>query len=179
MKIIVLVFSLVPILTSNAYSNSKKCGTSGTLQERIRNCDFKKDRFQLVTRTKPSGETYLDTKTNILWSDSSPEILNHSEAIDYCHDLNEQYSELLNVKWSLPTKDDYLTIHGGAQRNLPNFGLTNSRLEGRNSSISWSSTDYENNPDEAWAFGFGLLATSPKEVEGKGIGVARCISKVD
>jgi len=89
------------LMTTHSFAKST-CGLNGDIDHRVEDCKESNHHFDLVTRFENGDEIYLDTKTNLIWSDRyANKIMNYRVAEDYCHDLN-----ILDLSWRLPEVDD-------------------------------------------------------------------------
>lgn len=88
----------------------RPCGLNGPIEERMEDCSYQmKQKFNmvLVTRTEELKEVWLDVINNILWSDRLPSRMSYSMATQACKNVTGEMGYLDELKWRLPTGDEY------------------------------------------------------------------------
>lgn len=94
------------IIAFNASANTP-CGKEGSLEDRIKSCNFSKDSFVLVVRDEKGTEIYKDTKSGLIWSDRLPGDFNHYGSQKACGDDVAELQILKDVKWRLPSINEF------------------------------------------------------------------------
>lgn len=118
MKSFIFVMTL---FVSSAFAASP-CGKEGTIDERIKNCNFAKGEFVLVARDDKGLEIYKDSKTGLIWGDRITTDFNHYGSQMACNrDLRE--AELLkDVDWRLPSVREFeVAASHGMKDSLPHM----------------------------------------------------------
>ena len=88
---------------------SRPCGLSGSIEERIKDCNQTKGTFSLVTMTDNGIETYKDMKTGLIWGSRILTDFNHYGSQKACSDDVSGYQSLNSLKWRLPTIREFET----------------------------------------------------------------------
>jgi hypothetical protein len=118
------------------------CGTNGSVQNRIKHCNERKDNYALVARTVEEKEVWKDLITGLVWSDRLPSIMNHYNAEKACNAGLAEVAGISGVTWRLPSKEEYEEAEkNGIRRALPNMNYW-----------FWSSSVLRYNSDGAWLF---------------------------
>lgn len=111
-------------LVENESSQEEKlpCGLTGSIDERIKDCNSVKGWFALVTRTENLKEVHMDSKTGLLWSDRLASTMTHYNAEKVCSAKLEEVGKINEVEWRLPSKEEYVgaNMHG-MRISLPNM----------------------------------------------------------
>jgi hypothetical protein len=106
------------LLSSSAWS--APCGSEGSIDERIKNCNFIKEQFVLVARSEKGLEIYKDLKTGLFWGDRISTDFNHYGSQKACSDDLLEAALLKEVKWRLPTLREYeVAASHGIKDSLP------------------------------------------------------------
>jgi len=117
MKIIALLF----LFATSAFA--KPCGTEGTLEARIKECNFAKGEFVLVARNDKGQEIYKDTKSELLWGPRISYEFNHLGSAKACDDDLVEAKLLKDLKWRLPTISELEQVFArGMKESLPDTG---------------------------------------------------------
>jgi hypothetical protein len=96
------------------------CGTAGTLEERIKDCDEAKGDFVLVSRDAKGGEIFKDTKSGLIWGDRISTDFNHYGSQRACSSDAFDPGTLKDLKWRLPTVKEFQTAAShGMKNSLP------------------------------------------------------------
>lgn len=82
------------------------CGLTGSVDERLKECNLTKGNFSLVMKTDGGLEVYKDTKSGLIWGDRIGFEFNHYGSQKSCGDDNPEAS-LLPLKWRLPTIKEF------------------------------------------------------------------------
>lgn len=122
------------------------CGLKGSVDERIKDCSYQltseNEGFILVTRLNNFKEVYKETKTGLLWSDRLLNKMNRYNAQKVCKADLEEFADLSNVKWRLPSIDEYHEAQkNGISKELPNMNHW-----------FWSSSVHRSHSKDAWLF---------------------------
>lgn len=91
---------LLLLMIQNAFANP--CGLSGSVDERMKECNLVKGNFSLVMKTETGLEVYKDTKSGLIWGDRIGFEFNHYGSQKSCGNENPE-ATLLPIKWRLPT----------------------------------------------------------------------------
>lgn len=91
------------VISSATYANVSPCGLEGSVEDRIKSCNFIKENFALVARTDKGLEIYKDTKSGLIWSDRLTMDFNHYGSQKACGDEIPDAQILKDMKWRLPT----------------------------------------------------------------------------
>jgi hypothetical protein len=150
------------VLTTVSAIAGGPCGPKGTVDERIKDCGFhEKEGFQLVTRTANGIEVHMDTRTKLLWSDRLEKRMDFNQAKKACQPNIKEVAGIRNVKWRLPSFDDwrnandYSTIEpAGIRAALPRMFEPSFTENGwrRVDNAFWSSTVSTVNPAQIRTF---------------------------
>lgn len=114
-----MVFLFLLFGVSFHASSASSCGLSGTIEERIKECDQTKGHFALILKTEVGIEVYKDMKTGIIWGDRIGYDFNHFGSQKACGYENPEAGPL-PLKWRLPTiKEFELAAAHGLKNSLP------------------------------------------------------------
>lgn len=93
---------------------AKPCGLTGTIEERIKDCDQTKGDFVLVSLTEKGQEFYKDSKTGLIWGSRIATDFNQFGSQKACSDEVSGYEVLSSLKWRIPTIKEFeqAAIHG-------------------------------------------------------------------
>lgn len=98
---------------------AQPCGKEGSLEERIKQCNFAKGEFVLVHRNEKGHEVYKDQKSGLIWADRISTDFNQYGSQKACADADEF---LKDFKWRLPTINEFKTAAThGMKAALPNM----------------------------------------------------------
>lgn len=99
------------VLTISINASANYCGQSGTIQERIADCNDSSSGLSLVSEDIYGQKVWKDMDSKLVWSDllnnhnsiatGNGKGVHYSEALKACNNLNLMDSK---IKWSLPTK---------------------------------------------------------------------------
>ena len=99
------------------------------------------------------GNFVIDTKTKLMWSDSSEIFLNWSNALAYCNDFNRTFSingeNFLLDNWRLPNHNELITLVDYNKTNHA-FPSAFKFLAPLNTSTYFSSTTYIKDTSKAY-----------------------------
>lgn len=130
---------------SSSRLNKKICGLLGGVEDRIKNCDFKKNGFALVTRTEEGIEIHKDLESGLIWSDRLPSTMSHYDAMKACKFVHEEVAGIEGRMWRLPSIDEYKEVERKRIReSIPNMNY-----------MFWSSSVREGMPRFAFLFSGG------------------------
>ncbi len=94
-----------------SYAQTAPCGSKGTVKERIRDCSSQlsssNNSFVLVSRTKDLKEVYKQNSNSLLWSERLPSAVPYLQAAVTCHGDLAEVAGLNELKWRLPTLEEY------------------------------------------------------------------------
>jgi hypothetical protein len=117
MKKIILGLAL---LSSISAFGSQPCGLTGSLDQRIKDCDQRKEGFVLITRTHDGREVNQEIKSGLLWSGVLGEYI-FEEAKIACMRLKSA-ADITGRTWRLPTIKEYEAADkSGIRTALPNM----------------------------------------------------------
>lgn len=105
-------------------NNKRKCGITGTLEEKIESCsyvDSGKQNFVLVMRDEKLSEVWLDRATKMLWSDRIPEKMDFERAKLACETYAQELGDLRTFEWRLPQASEYQNYGESLLSILPNM----------------------------------------------------------
>ncbi len=90
------------------------CGQEGSVDDRIKNCNFAKGDFVLVARDDKGLEIYQDTKTSLIWGDRITVDYNHFGSQKACSEDLAEAQLLKTVHWRLPNVHEFevASTHG-------------------------------------------------------------------
>lgn len=109
---------LIMILAGHTWA--KPCGLEGTIEERIRNCNFSKGEFVLTVRDEKGTEIYKELKTGLFWGDRIPTDFNHYGSQRACNNDLLEDKLLKEVKWRLPSIREFeVAASHGMKESLP------------------------------------------------------------
>lgn len=118
MRYLVLLF----LFFTSSLMAASPCGTEGSIEERIKNCNSTKGSFALVARDEKGKEIYKDLKSNLLWGDRLSVDFNHYGSQKACTDGIAEAMMLKDVKWRLPTIHEFeVAATHGIKAALPNM----------------------------------------------------------
>lgn len=101
---------------------AKPCGLTGTIQERIKDCNITKGNFVLVVQTENNLEFYKDLKTGLIWGSRIISDFNHYGSHKACDEEISGYQILSSLKWRLPTIREFeVAAVNGMKASLPNM----------------------------------------------------------
>lgn len=109
-----ILFVLLFAITSQA--GDRSCGLVGDLETRVRSCSTregaKKGNFTLVTRMASAlgPSIYLDTVTNLLWTDINASVLPYDVAKDDLCASGKYLTGGIDSNWALPSVDQYIQV---------------------------------------------------------------------
>ncbi len=93
------------------------CGSEGSIEKRVKDCDYKKEGFALVTRTKDSEEYYLEVSTGLIWSERAPYKVDSMGSHYLCTHIDRWTSGFIDnwtlsnftegIAWTVPTVQQY------------------------------------------------------------------------
>lgn len=152
--------------------NNRPCGETGTLEEKIEACSYVqigKSNFVLVTRDENLIETWLDTKTKLLWSDRIPEKMNYERALLACDFFALELGDLRDYKWRLPSAEEYQYYGEYLINVLPNMTRYSESYWFWTSSIKGRSVKTYNGLD-------GQIGWNP--FKGSRLGSVRCVAEL-
>lgn len=96
------------------------CGKEGSIEERIKSCNFAKGDFVLVVRDEKGLEIYKDTKTGFLWGDRVSTDFNHYGSSKACSNDLPESQLLTKVRWRLPSVREFeVAASHGMKEALP------------------------------------------------------------
>ncbi|MGE3611505.1 MAG: hypothetical protein AB7I27_18075 [Bacteriovoracaceae bacterium] len=128
---ILLIFSLLLWSFISFGRTQHICGVSGTLAERIIDCSSEiqtSSNIILVTRISDKGraiEVYVDSDSGLIWSDVLAQKMSFLEASTMCKKHLVEQGGLTDLKWRLPTKDEFEAANvSGVLYVLPRGMLT-------------------------------------------------------
>lgn len=88
------------------------CGYKGTVDERIKDCSYqyasKRHGFALVARSSEGKEVYKELSSGLLWSDRLSGKSHQLSADFSCMSSLPEVIGISEVKWKLPTSDQYV-----------------------------------------------------------------------
>lgn len=88
------------------------CGLKGTVEERMKDCSFvyasERMGFNLVARSDDGKEVYKEQSSGLLWSERPRERGSRIFAELSCKPTMKEVVGLSELKWELPTSDQYL-----------------------------------------------------------------------
>lgn len=114
MQLFVIVFLF---MIQSAFANP--CGLTGSVEERMKECNLVKGNFSLVMKTESGLEVYKDTKSGLIWGDRIGYDFNHYGSQKSCGNENPE-ATLLPLKWRLPTiKEFEQSAANGLKAALP------------------------------------------------------------
>jgi hypothetical protein len=129
-----IFFGLFLIVTNTACSAENKdgagqavCGLSGSIQERLKDCNYQKGDFALVARTKDNNTVFQNIKTGLIWGDRFPGpfpgIENAGDssfmgAKEFCAKGFSGIGDLMGFSWRLPTHAEYVDAENGRVREV-------------------------------------------------------------
>lgn len=151
-------------------ATKRPCGLSGSIQERIEDCSYQEKQnmgLVLVTRTKDMKEIYKDLVTGLIWSDRLPSKVSYPTAQNVCARNDRPELGFLNLKWRLPSIDDFENSADRLTMILPNM-----YTDGE-SYWFWTST----NKSKFVKVFYGLNEVGYEYSSGKNYGSVRCISQ--
>lgn len=100
------------------------CGLTGTEEERIANCASSREGFMLLLRTQDNVQIFRQNESGLLWSNLIEQpLVNFKDAVKTCEQYLKNKGLFENLKWRLPTSDEYISaVKSGAELALPFFG---------------------------------------------------------
>lgn len=107
---------LVFLLFTAQHSFASSCGLSGTIDERIKECNQAKGNFALVLKNELGLEIYKDTKSGLIWGDRIGFDFNHYGSQKSCGSENPE-ATLLPLRWRLPTIKEFEVSAGNGLKN--------------------------------------------------------------
>lgn len=101
---------------------ARPCGLEGTVEERIKNCDFASGSFVLVARDDKGVEIYKDLKTGLLWGDRIKSDFNQYGSSKACSSGIPEAGILKGFSWRLPSIREFeRAAANGMKEALPNM----------------------------------------------------------
>ncbi len=108
------------VFISSFPSWASQCGHEGSLEERMKNCNYAKGEFILVFRNQKGLEIYKDIKTGLLWGDRIGIDFNHYGAQKACPQASLEAKIFNGFNWRLPTIREFeLAAFRGMKDVLP------------------------------------------------------------
>ncbi|MGE3609527.1 MAG: hypothetical protein AB7I27_08065 [Bacteriovoracaceae bacterium] len=99
---------------------AKTCGLTGSIDERIKDCNQTNGEFSLVTSSESGVEIYKDLKSNLLWGSRIVSDFNHYSSQKACTDLIPEAQVLNSIDWRLPTIEEFKqAAEHGMKSSLP------------------------------------------------------------
>jgi hypothetical protein len=130
------------MIGSDSSIDKKVCGLKGDVDERIKNCNSRKNGLALVSRTKEGKEVHKDLLTGLIWSDRLQNVMTHYSAENACHSLLSEVAKIGSVTWRLPNIEEYKEAEkNGIRKALPNMNYW-----------FWSSSVHRSYSNVAWVF---------------------------
>ena len=87
------------------------CGHKGSVEERLKDCSYqstsRKNGFAFVARSEEGKEVYKDLSSGLLWSDRLQGRSGQLVADMTCKPSQTELMGISDVKWGLPTSDQY------------------------------------------------------------------------
>ena len=103
---------LYTVLKNFDRTQTYPCGLSGSVKERMNDCAGQvgsdKQGFVLVSRTKKYSEIFKEVETGRLWTSRLDNQMSHQSALAICKTNLEEFSNITEVSWDLPSYDEYL-----------------------------------------------------------------------
>lgn len=167
-------FAGVFLLTSVSAFALEDCGTTGTVNQRIKDCgNQKKQSFVLVARIsypklKETFEVYKDLRTKLLWSDRlRSNTMNFTNAVVACdYEVRKEMANISDVNWTLPSADMYKeAVRSGIVSALPNM-----------QEFFWTSTEKYGDPVRAYMFN-GAMVDFTTYSKNNGAARVRCVAQ--
>lgn len=122
MKIFILLLS---VISSVAFANVSPCGLEGSVEDRIKSCNFIKENFALVARMDKGLEIYKDVKSGLIWSDRITADYNHYGSQKACGSDIPDAEVLKDMHWRLPTIHEFeVAATHGMKSALPKSGYS-------------------------------------------------------
>jgi hypothetical protein len=116
MKLFAIILSLISTSTFASLVKTP-CGLGGSLDERIQDCysqpDFRLQKTILVTRTKTLKEVRFDYSSQLLWSDSLSNTMNHYDADRACQSSLPEVAGISDFSWRLPLEKELIEAKRG------------------------------------------------------------------
>lgn len=113
------ILSVLLLLAQSQSFASVPCGLTGSIEERLMNCNFRKGNFALVSRNEDGEQIWKDLKSQKVWSGLTFKTRSMPKAKRTCSAFATRFS---GIAWTLPTLSilKRLTAHGAIQ-DLENF----------------------------------------------------------
>lgn len=110
---------LLPLLFVSI-ARGAACGKEGSIEERIKDCNFAKGEFVLVFRNEKGTEIFKEIKTGLLWGDRITMDFNHYGSQKACTNELLEPQLIGDVSWRLPTVREFEVAAGhGSKDALP------------------------------------------------------------
>ena len=117
MKNVILIFIVMRSLFTLG------CGLSGSIQERIKDCNKTIGNFSLVAKNSKGVEIYLDNISSYLWSDNLHAQMTNLHADEVCRALYD-FDEAIGIDadWRLPSRQEFSrAFDNGISSSLPDM----------------------------------------------------------
>lgn len=104
-------------------SQKLSCGLHGSVEERVQDCNYKKEDFVLVARLENLKEVHKELSSGLLWSDIlNPFAMGPLNAEDACNIGMADVTGIEGKAWRLPNSFEYFHAEKNGIRNaLPNM----------------------------------------------------------
>lgn len=100
----------------------KPCGLTGTITERIKECEVSKGHFHLVIRDEKGLEIYKDTKSGLVWGSRITYEFNQYGSQKACDENLPESKLLKDLNWRLPTVKEFEQASAdGMKASLPHM----------------------------------------------------------
>lgn len=145
------------------------CGLKGTVEERMKDCSYlyasERRGFNLVARSEDGKEVYKEKSSGLLWSERPRERGSKHFAEFACKPTMKEVVGLSEVKWELPTSDQYVEANkSGIRTAFQNIWGS-----------SWTSSRKSDDPKKGLVFDGGTGKI--EEVETSYHASIRCVGR--
>lgn len=95
--------------TPPTYNGKPICGVTGTIKQRLEECNSIYSGFALLTRTRDGNEIYKDLETGLIWSSGSHSVTDFQRAKQLCEPSRPEFAGLTQLSWRVPSDKDFMT----------------------------------------------------------------------